>query len=227
MNAKQRSWSGAALAAVMVPVVIGLLACLPVPIGDPERSSIDPDLTGMWVLLGDGPGAVVLLEPYDKRSWLMTSVHLESGADSDDLDIESYEDLIELLEQEDENESGVSAVHMLMYKVWRTRLGNHWFMTWEGKGQFDEDRGFEPEIWFAMRIQKAGPDKFTLRLINPDFDGFDDIKETRRAFEKVIKKNSDNDDMYLDDDDMTFIRVRPEHHEMFNDVLNELVGEDV
>ena len=30
--------------------IAGLLACMPVPVGDPERSRIDPNLSGAWLL---------------------------------------------------------------------------------------------------------------------------------------------------------------------------------
>lgn len=222
MNAKQRTWGGIGLATVMIPAFLGLLACMPVPIGDPERSRLDPDLTGMWVDLDEK--ALYAFEPFDKRAWLVTGIGLDV-----DTDAESYEELVELIQGDGQAEASEGSLSL--HKVWRTRLGKHWFMTWEPKGLFDEDRGFVPEAWFVFRIDKVSADKFTLRMIDPDFDGFDEIDEidviedadrvdkTRRAFEKVIKKNVDNDDMY--DDEMMFIRIQPEHYDMFNDVMGD------
>ena len=53
MTPKIRSFSGAALMLVIIPIIAGLLACMPVPIGDPERSRVDPGLNGAWVLQSD------------------------------------------------------------------------------------------------------------------------------------------------------------------------------
>ena len=45
MNPRYRSFSGALIAIFAVPVFLGLTACLPtfpVPVGNPEKSRIDP-----------------------------------------------------------------------------------------------------------------------------------------------------------------------------------------
>ena len=75
MTPRQRSLSGLFLALILVPVLAGLLACLPVPIGDPERSRIDTSLNGLW-LWGDG---VMLFEPYDKRTWLLSAYKIRDA----------------------------------------------------------------------------------------------------------------------------------------------------
>ena len=51
MSAKLRSISGALLMLVIIPILAGLLACMPVPIGNPERSRIDPAITGVWAFM--------------------------------------------------------------------------------------------------------------------------------------------------------------------------------
>ncbi len=49
MNINKRSLLGGAVALLLVPFIAGLLACLPVPIGDPERSRVDIPLEGVWL----------------------------------------------------------------------------------------------------------------------------------------------------------------------------------
>jgi poly-gamma-glutamate capsule biosynthesis protein CapA/YwtB (metallophosphatase superfamily) len=71
MQALFRRLGGVALALVMIPVFIGLLACMPVPIGDPERSRIDEDLNGVWLAVSsEGEAALYVFQAYDKRTWL-------------------------------------------------------------------------------------------------------------------------------------------------------------
>jgi hypothetical protein len=74
MKPNTRSVSGALLMLIIAPVIIGLLACMPVPIGDPERSRIDPEITGVWFFHGDGDPGFYAFEPYDKRTWLLSGV---------------------------------------------------------------------------------------------------------------------------------------------------------
>lgn len=78
MKPLHRSLLGALVALAAVPVFLGLQACIPafpVPIGDPEKSRIDPELSGLWI--SDG-GSIVMLEPWDKRTWLLTAVPVEA-----------------------------------------------------------------------------------------------------------------------------------------------------
>ena len=78
--------------------IVSLMACLPVPIGDPEKSQIDPELSGMWLMLGDDEPAVALFEPYDKRTWLIS--HFPISVDEESCD---WDDDV-LVEGEDEDE---------------------------------------------------------------------------------------------------------------------------
>ena len=73
MNSRSRSVLGAALAIFLIPAVFGVLACLPVPIGDPERSEIDPYFSGLWVHEFSGGLMVANFEPYDRRTWLLAT----------------------------------------------------------------------------------------------------------------------------------------------------------
>lgn len=58
----------------LAAVVLFLGGCLPVGLGDPEASKVDPKLVGAWQ--DDGDGVVVLL-PFDGRAYLMRTVEVE------------------------------------------------------------------------------------------------------------------------------------------------------
>ncbi len=224
MKPNTRSAGGAVLMLLMIPVIVGLLACMPVPVGDPERSRIDPQITGVWVLLDDreNPGFFVF-EPYDKRTWLVTAVPIEESDDVDfgDLESKSYADFAEFIDKEPVvGQDGLTAGKIENYKVWRTKLGGQWFMTWEPKMVFAAE-GFAPEAWFVFRLDL--PDENTLELTMLDDDLFDDVEETRRAYERVIKKNVRNEDLY-DEDPMRFFRVKPEHLDFFEDLAREVTN---
>ncbi len=81
MRPNFRSISGAALMLVILPIFAGLLACMPeyVPLGNPERARIDENMSGLWFVESDEDlvGTFVFLEPWDKRTWLVTNVVVE------------------------------------------------------------------------------------------------------------------------------------------------------
>jgi hypothetical protein len=237
MSPRARSISGAVMAFLTVPLIIGLLACLPVPIGDPERSSIDDEMTGLWMKLqkGEAPAAI-LLEPYDKRTWLVNLFPLEfdyENCDVSDFDRISHAEVMSVI-----REVGGSCMdygEREAYKAWKTRLGDTWFMTWEPKGVFDEEYGYEPEFWLGFRLDKKGPQEFTLWMIDADSEVFEELegnrsldkldeeglprnpatlKSARRALERVVRRHANNEAMYTDGK-LAFYRIRPEDYELF------------
>lgn len=182
MTPKIRSFSGAALMLVIIPIIAGLLACMPVPVGDSERSRIDPELSGVWALTEDGEdGGYYLFRPYDKRTWLVLGVE----------------------------ESGSVVKPVVIYKAWLAKLGGEKFMTWEQAGGFKKDGSFKAEFWFVFRVEKDDANQFSLHMLDYEFDGFegipepddyegDYVRDMRRKFERVIKKNVYDEDMYGD-----------------------------
>ena len=244
MTPRNRSLTGAVIAVLVLPVFAGLLACIPsfpVPIGNPEKSRIDSDISGMWLADDEDQILVYLFEPFDKRTWLISAVEVIEDLDNCDFETE----LEEGEEKKDEDDSSSSyetnIKHIEKYgsdcfeveggpfilKAWRTKLGGEWFMTWEGKGGFSATRGFEAEEWLVFRIDKAVPGQLRLWWMDEDhvgWDVLDDIDEkdrTRRQHERVIRKYAGDEEFYVDEPIFTFYRVRPEHYELFEDFTLE------
>lgn len=69
----RRSGAGTVLALLLLPALLGVMACieLPVPVGDPESSRIDPELNGVWITGSPELEAIMILDPYDQRTWLV------------------------------------------------------------------------------------------------------------------------------------------------------------
>jgi hypothetical protein len=213
---ENRSIAGALLMILIVPLFAGLMACMPVPIGDPERSRIDPEISGVWFLeTDDGFDALYQLRPYDKRTWLMIGVPLNEGDayKGEPLGINTIDDAIAALEAHDIGDEGITADATRMFKVWLAKIRGQVFMTWEMVGGFDED-GFEaPEIWYVFRVEKQGKDRIELFMVNADHETFEGLEEpdgdyhgynyprdVRRKWERALRKvakNIDDEELYL------------------------------
>jgi hypothetical protein len=216
MTSRSRSLSGALLMLILIPVFAGLLACMPVPIGDPERSRINADMTGIWVILegesSDVEAGFFIFEPYDKRTMLITMITLAEGDELDlaDYDFTSYAGYESLAATQEVNSDQVYADEVGLYKAWLTKLAGEWFFTWEPKGMADA-LGEDPELWIVQQIVEHTDGKMTLRWVNGESEPFDDIKKTRRAYERVLKKNVNNPEIYgAPDDEYKFSLVRAE-----------------
>jgi len=253
MKPRSRSLAGAAIAIFALPVFIGLTACLPtfpVPVGNPEKSSIDPNVSGIWLLADEE--SFWMFEPYDKRTWLLTAFEISEDLDScehaddtqnagaaeesetavgDDPEVEVakvsyYEEIMARLALlgsdcfEVERQPGA-------IKVWRTRFRGEWFMTWETRGVFDAERGFDPDEWIVWHIDTSAVDELRLGMIDTDNEIWDQIEEiaaedlTRQDVEKVFRKHADEEGFYSDDDALIFYRVRPEHAALIADFVRE------
>ncbi|MDH5621446.1 MAG: hypothetical protein OEY74_05135 [Gammaproteobacteria bacterium] len=206
MTSRSRSLSGIALMLLIIPIFAGLLACMPVPIGDPERSRIDPAMTGIWVILKnegyEGDVGFFVFEPYDKRTWLVMGIGIKSGdaVDLDDYDFSTYAGYEKLASDYRESPQSFYADNVILYKAWLTKLGGVQFWTWEPKGMVDaltED----PEAWWVYRVQKENENTLSLRTVDGEADAFDDIKKTRRAYERVLKKHANDPEIYIDDEE--------------------------
>ena len=223
MKACTRSASGLFLMLIVAPVIVGLLACMPVPIGNPERSRVDPEITGVWAMLDGTDSGFYVFEPLDKRTWLLIGVPMEEGGDADlsDYDIESYDEFARLMDNETVGDDGATATEIIMYKAWMTKLGGVWFMTWEPKGLFGNEQ-FAPDTWFVFRVDKPDANTLELRFCCDDKFFPDDLKETRRSYERVIRKNAKNPELYAEDP-MILKRVADEHMGFFEDLAGEVI----
>ena len=230
MDRIYRRLGGVGLALIMIPAFIGLLACMPVPIGDPERSKIDPDMSGAWLGVVDDEPNLFLYEPYDKRTWLLRHYELPGSYEKSAIAL-SHEEAIAGVDSEDSDYETFA-----LYKVWRTKLGKQWFETWEPWCDLDACIGLPDDLhgeseemfWYVWRIEKLDADRIRMYMVNSDYEGFEDIegfdlededrnrKKPRRAAEKVMKRNIDDPDLYEyyeDDDSFVMFRMTVEDYD--------------
>ena len=227
MNSKSRSLSGAALMLVIIPIFAGLLACMPVPIGNPERSKVDPELSGLWVFQGDeGVVGVVLLEPYDKRTWigLMVEPSVDKAKIPVDYDVSTYEGLLAALGDRTNGSSLVTAEDVALFKIWLTRLGGEQFMVWQPKGFYD-DGEFGADYAYNWRLRKSGDSKFELNFIDGDHPEIKDVAKDRKLLERAIRKHASDPELY-DEETFVFTRVSPSDESLFGGLISDVVTDD-
>lgn len=213
MKARTRSISGAVMMLVIIPLFAGLLACMPVPIGDPDRSRIDPAMSGFWIMSGEGEaGSLYLFRPYDKRTWLVIGLELEVGhlAEFDEFDPDTPEDLAQLLRAHEVGVKGIIADDPTIYKGWLARIGGRRFMTWEAIGDIHYPESFAPEYWLVFAIEEQRKGHYKMRTVAPDENIFEklleakdedgwDPRKARKQWERTLRKNINNPDIYAED----------------------------
>ena len=207
MKPKTRSVSGATLMLIIIPVIVGLLACMPevVPIGNPERARIDPELSGVWVMGTEDELVFVLyFDPYDKRTWLVFCIGPEEGVELDlgEDTVDTYDDLVEILTDEARGvgPKGVAVGFNSVFKAWTTKLRGERFLVWEFKGELRDDGTFGVDSAWNWHLKKITPTHFEIREIDFGDEIFEDVDlANRRAVEKVIRKNVNNEALFDDE----------------------------
>lgn len=242
MKPNTRSITGALMMLAIIPIFAGLLACMPVPIGDPERSRIDPDISGVWLLESEEEfDALYLYQPYDRRTWLVVGAGIEEGSEyeGEPFDIETSEDALRVLETHPIGSDGITSPGTVAYKVWLKKLGGVTFMTWEPVGGFNEDGSHTPEVWMVFRVEKVDKNRVDLFMLGSDHEAFDDLvkpsdyegdnypRDMRRKWEKQLKKvakNFDDEDLYAPP--MTLRRLPDELTGKASELFQEVIEFD-
>jgi hypothetical protein len=211
MRANIRSISGAVLMLIIIPLLAGLLACMPVPIGDPERSRIDTSMSGWWVMEdADSEFTFCLLRPYDKRTWLVILVSLETG-DTAEIEVPEFSspgEMFAFLQESEVGHPGIVGGEPAVYKTWMTRLGGERFMTWENIADIDDVETFLPEFWIVFKVGAQKDNYFELAMLNAEYDVFDTLADeledgtdpwkARKHWERVIRKHVDDPELYAE-----------------------------
>jgi len=167
-----------------------MAACLPVPVGDPEKSRIDPDLSGAWRVAGtDDEQMLIVLDPYDKRTWLVTLIGLgaaDAGAAADDNG--HAQAAAPQAPFSAASAEGFRVANLGVYKCWLTRIGGETFITWESKTLPETLPAMVPDQWWVFRVRKSGDDTFYLDGFDYSIDGLDEAG-TRKEAEKIIRRH--------------------------------------
>lgn len=238
MRPNIRSASGAFLMLAIIPIFAALLACMPVPVGDPEKSRIDRDLNGVWVVeTSDSAGPIYFFRPYDKRTWLVLGVLVEKAEDYSDegFATDTAQDVLDLLSEQRVGSGGITASEFLVQKAWLKKLGGATFMTWESMGFHDGEDLVLPGAWWVWKVEKASVDEFRLFMVNTEHDAFDDIDElddersnldrVRRQVERAIRKSVDDPELYIEEDEAWVFKRVPDElldatYELFEEVVD-------
>jgi len=218
-----RSLNGFVAALAILPALLGVLACLKTSVGDPERSRIDPRLTGIWISgdpqLPDARVSLWVLEPYDARTWLISMLEFkravaspaagegsaaQSGKSAEPAPAAGGPEEIVVVQPPQQgcgvmpalaalNESHPNTALVGIFKAWLTTLGGQRFLVLEPKGRTSSRDGFRPEYWFPMRVQ-LNEGRLLLSLVHSAGDL--DTTTSRAKAEQIISRHASEPTFY-------------------------------
>jgi len=218
-SSRARTIAGLVLLAGLAPFLLALVACLQVPVGNPERSRIDPALSGVWRVEPQGTrnDALWIIEPWDARTWIVTVLDAKDDDSADDSTDEAAtttpRDVLTLLES-----NGPASIDA--YKAWLATFGGVRFLVLEPKSPIRDLMGEKPEFWPTFKVQPTTAGRVELRLvIGKDIDK---AKTTAQA-EAILRKYARDPALYDDgSDSYVLLRVPETEYDRVDALLESL-----
>ena len=196
MKPATRTFLGLGLFVPIAMLFFAMFACLPAPIGDPEKSKVDESLTGAWQSVpknaDDKDKMYALIQPWDGKTYFLQYV-----------------------DAKDPEKPGC-----LNFKAWLTTIAGAKFIVCQPL--YDLRFAFKPtaddkQIWPTFRIDKTA-EGINIRMVKAD--GLLQDKTTREQIEAVIKDHVNEDALY--GDALTFKKLSDADRATIEDVLKKL-----
>ncbi len=160
--------------APLLVFLLGLLACVKHPVGDPERSQVDSQYVGVWHTRdAEGLTTLALIRPYDARTYLIGAF--------------SYT----------ETDGQITPDQHVNFKAWLTPLGESTFMTLEPL-LWSHFAGITREVPYLVGEIQRVDEKLRIRFLDGQerrVHGTEDGSE----LETLIREHGDEDSLYTDD----------------------------
>lgn len=154
----------------MLVVILGLTACFKHPVGDPEKSKVDPKFAGAWC--GEDPSSYLILRPYDSRTYIIH--HFEFEENKGKIQPHSRED----------------------FKGWLTVIGGETFLTMEPLS-FEEFLGDDEAATYWVAKFTLVDNSIHMLLLD-DQNKLLKESENQREFEAAIEKQLKSKSLYAD-----------------------------
>ncbi len=160
--------------APMLAVLLGLMACVNHPVGDPERSQVDSQFVGVWQTEdAEGTKTLTFIRPYDARTYLVGAFRYleENGAIHPD---EQYD-----------------------FKAWLTPLADATFITLEPLIWSHFAGITQKPPYLVAEIQRV-ENTLCLRFLDGQADRVREAADAREL-EAVIREHGDDQALYADE----------------------------
>lgn len=182
----------------MVVVILGLAACVKHPVGDPEKSKVDPQYEGIWLQKDpDSENTLLFMRPYDARTYFVNIFnYIGEGSE-------------------------IEPTERLDFKAWLTSIGDSTFITMEPLPYAHLSGEDEDPPYLAAKISLVDGE-LQLRLVHGDQEPARSAKNAAEL-EKVIAEHVESDSLYVDDT-MAFTKI--DDKTLINDVLEAFFQQD-
>jgi len=173
------TFAGVCLAVGLALLVSG---CLPFPLGDPDKSQIDPKLSGYWLRSSDDERELIVLYPFDQHAYVLQDASAKK--------------------QDDKwQPQGPPQI----YKAWLTNVKGERFITLELLAQRLPINPDDKKYYPVLHVSGTS-DVIEVRMVSDTFEPMKTVKSSADV-EAVIARDLNNPDLYGNGDAAKFRRL--------------------
>jgi hypothetical protein len=197
MKPTHRTLLAVALFLPLAALLLATFACLPAPVGDPDKSQVDASLSGIYKGMPTDPAdkstELAILKPWDAKTYLLEYMTVDSQDNKETRQIQHY-------------------------KAWLTTLSEKTFLTAQPMDDMSTLLGAESSdkpFWLVLRVDKV-PAGLELRMVNPDSEFLKNVTK-QEEFEAAIKAHVSDNALY--GDTITFKKLGKDVQAQIEEVL--------
>lgn len=199
MKPTHRTLLAVALFVPLAAVLLAIFACLPAPVGDPEKSQVDPSLSGIYKLTPPDPNdksaELVILKPWDAKTYLLQYMTVDSKDNKETHQIQHF-------------------------KAWLTTLNEKTFLTAQPLDDtaslIGADTSDKP-FWVVLRLDKV-PSGLEIRMVSPDSEFMKNLTK-QDEIEAAIKAHVSDNALY--GDTATFKKLGKDDQPQIDEILSK------
>jgi hypothetical protein len=164
-------WRRGTIVAVAIAGMLGLTACLPVPLGDPAKSKADSRFFGVWEWR-DARVNRAIIRPWDDRTFIvdvLTGDFLEDG--------------------------NIKPRERNVFKGWLTELKGQTFLTLQPIETTGMLNGDSRQAYYIVARVKLEGTTLTAMALDPEFKKLKEARD-RDALEMIVADNIDDPKLF-------------------------------
>jgi hypothetical protein len=179
-------------------LLVVAIGCIAIPLGDPEKSAVDPKLVGIWMTKAENKGdqTMFTVMTYDARTYFVSEFDFSRNKDT------------------------VEAKNRTDWKMWLTDVSGQQFATLQmitPRMLLDPDDKNNDEKYGIAKLKLDG-DKLSIWTIDEDFVNSANLQNSQQL-QEFIAKNLDNPKLFKDGDAADLSRVKDDQKENAGAVL--------
>ena len=184
---------------VAIGSLFALSSCLPVPLGDPEKSKTDAAYVGAWTWDDDNERHLVVLRPWDERTYYVRLLTLS-------------------------HQPGKKKAEQSVMKGWLTTINGQAMLTLQDAEKLATLPGEDEKQEYLILKLNLADDRLIATSLDPSFPPFEVVRSAEEL-ERLVSQHMDNPKMWASES-LNTRRATKQDREAFAEGLDRAIADN-